>query len=280
MDMQWNTDAEKAIKKVPFFVRKKVRARVEEEACKSGKAQVSLADVNTVQKRYLTNMKSEVKGYQLDTCFGPSGCPNAIGQSQRLVAQIESLLKKADFPGFLKSKGIEALKFHHEFRVTAADCPNACSQPQIKDIGIIAALLPGVSDETCTVCKACIETCREAAISLTEGSIKPSVDFGRCLACGACIPVCPTGTLAEGLAGYRIQLGGKLGRHPQLARELPGIYDAATILKIIIASIDLYKTKSRKGERFGQILQRTDFNELIEQFKSKALQREVYAAPN
>lgn len=276
-DMQWNPDAEKAIKKVPFFVRKKVRARVEEEARKSGKAQVSLADVNAAQKRYLTSMKSEVKGYQLDTCFGPSGCPNAVGRSQGLVDQIESLLKKADFLGFLKSKGIEALKFHHEFRVTAADCPNACSQPQIKDIGIIAALLPGVSDEACTACKACIETCREAAVSLTEDSIKPSVDFGRCLACGACIPVCPTGTLAEGLAGYRIQLGGKLGRHPQLARELPGIYDAAATGKIISACIDLYKTKSQKGERFGRILHRTDFNKLVEHFKNKALQREIYA---
>ena len=30
----------------------------------------------------------------------------------------------------------EDLKFHHEFRVTVADCPNSCSQPQIKDIGI------------------------------------------------------------------------------------------------------------------------------------------------
>ena len=266
--MQWNLDAEKALKKVPFFVRKKVRALVEEEARKGGKARVSLADVKATQKRYLTGMKSEVSGYQLDTCFGPGGCPNAVNQSQGLVDQIESLLKRADFLGFLQSKGIEDLKFHHEFRVTVADCPNACSQPQIKDIGIIAALLPGITDEACTACKACVEICREAALSLTEDSLQPTVDFNRCLACGACIPVCPTGTIVEGSAGYRIQLGGKLGRHPQLARELPGIYDAAATFKIISASIDLYKTKSRKGERFGQILHRTDFDELAERFKN------------
>jgi dissimilatory sulfite reductase (desulfoviridin) alpha/beta subunit len=269
--MQWNLDAEKALKKVPFFVRKKVRARVEIEARKNGKEQVSLADVNAAQKRFLTNMKSEVKGYQLDTCFGPSGCPNAVGQSQRMVGQVENMLKKADFPGFLKSKGVEALRFHHEFRVTVADCPNACSQPQIKDIGIIAALLPGMTDEACTACKACVEICREAALSLTEDSLQPTVDFKRCLACGACIPVCPTGTIVESAAGYRIQLGGKLGRHPQLARELPGIYNVATALKIISASIDLYKAKSQKGERLGHILQIVDFDKLTDRFKDNAL---------
>lgn len=269
--MQWNPDAEEAIKKVPFFVRKKVRTRVEDEARKSGKSQVTLADVKATQKRYLSGMKSEVKGYQLDTCFGPSGCPNAVGRSQGLADRIESLLQGADFLGFLKSKGIEDLKFHHEFRVTVADCPNACSQPQIKDIGIIGALIPGISDEVCSACEACVETCREAAISLTRGSPEPTVDMQRCLACGACIPPCPTGTLLEGPAGYRIQLGGKLGRHPQLARELPGIYDEATTLEIMRACIDLYKSESRRGERFGQILQLTDFDELVERFKNKAL---------
>ena len=32
LNMQWTPEAEDAIKKVPFFVRKKVRARVEKEA--------------------------------------------------------------------------------------------------------------------------------------------------------------------------------------------------------------------------------------------------------
>ncbi len=30
--MKWTPEAEKAVKKVPFFVRKRVRARVEKEA--------------------------------------------------------------------------------------------------------------------------------------------------------------------------------------------------------------------------------------------------------
>ena len=72
--MKWLPEAEEAIKKVPFFVRKRVKARVEKEAGAAGRPVVSLADVKAAQKRYLNNMSKEVKGYQLDTCFGPGGC--------------------------------------------------------------------------------------------------------------------------------------------------------------------------------------------------------------
>ena len=43
--MQWSSEAEAAIRKVPFLVRKKVRQRVENEAAAAGKPNVSLADV-------------------------------------------------------------------------------------------------------------------------------------------------------------------------------------------------------------------------------------------
>ncbi|MEJ2098326.1 MAG: hypothetical protein P8Y38_14725 [Deltaproteobacteria bacterium] len=137
--MKWMPEAEEAIKKVPFFVRKRVRARVEKEAIEAGKQTVSLADVKATRARYLTSMSSEIKGYQIETCFGPSGCPNRAIISDHLVNQIESEVKKEDLLGFLKQSVKGDLKFHHEFRITLADCPNACSQPQIKDIGIIGA---------------------------------------------------------------------------------------------------------------------------------------------
>lgn len=269
--MKWTAEAEEAIKKVPFFVRKKVRAKVEQEALHNGHQRITLAEVKATQKRYLTGMQSEIKGYQLDACFGPSGCPNAIAGSQDLAAQIEALLLQSDLLGFLKSKGIRELKFHHEFRVTVADCPNACSQPQIKDIGIIGARRPAITDISCTACEACVESCRESAITLDHAEPAPVIDEKRCVSCGHCIPVCPSGTLTSSAEGYRIQLGGKLGRHPQLARELPGIYAADTILEIIDAGIHIYKTRSQKGERFGEILRPENYEYLVAQFGSKAL---------
>jgi anaerobic sulfite reductase subunit C len=265
--MQWSPEAEEAVCKVPFFVRKRVRARVEEEARQAGKTIITLAEVKATQKRYLNGMSAEVKGYQLDTCFGPSGCPNRIQGGDGFVEKIEGLIRRADLLSFLKATVQGELKFHHEFRVTLADCPNACSQPQIKDIGIIAACRPKAGDTPCSGCGACVETCREAAIQLDDRPV-PVIQSDRCVACGQCLPICPTRTLVEQVRGYRVQLGGKLGRHPQLARELNGIFDQATVLKIVQSCLDLYKTKSRRGQRFGDVLTLEDFKQLNNSFAS------------
>jgi len=49
--VKWSTEAEEAVRKVPFFVRKRVRARVEQEARTAGRKAISLADVRTTQQR-------------------------------------------------------------------------------------------------------------------------------------------------------------------------------------------------------------------------------------
>ena len=102
--MQWTAEAEAAIKKVPFFVRKRVRARVESEARAAGKNTVTLADIKASQKRFLSNMESEIKGYQLDTCFGPGGCPNRAFVADRLLEKIENLLKKKTCFGYFDGR--------------------------------------------------------------------------------------------------------------------------------------------------------------------------------
>jgi len=266
-NMEWTKEADESIQKVPFFVRKRVRARVEREAENAGKEVVSLADVKATQARYLTGMASEIKGYQIDTCFGPSGCPNRAAVSDQLLQKIESLVKEKDLLGFLKKRVKGGLKFHHEFRITLADCSNACSQPQIKDIGIIAACPPQLTDEPCTLCEACVEACRENAITLITENEYPQIDLTRCLYCGACMKVCPTGTISKGAQGYRVQLGGKLGRHPQLAKELPGIYAEDRVLQIVNDCLNFYTQKSKHGERFGQILTSADFEEIAARYQ-------------
>ena len=265
--MEWTKEAEESIQKVPFFVRKRVRARVEKEAKNTGKKVVSLSDVKATQARYLSGMASEIKGYQIDTCFGPSGCPNRVAISDQLLQKIESLVKEKDLLGFLKKRVDGDLKFHHEFRITLADCPNACSQPQIKDIGIIGACTPRLSEEACTLCEACVDACRENAITLITENEGPQINLTQCLYCGACMKVCPTGTILEGAQGYRVQLGGKLGRHPRLAKELPGIYEELQVLQIVKDCLDFYTQNSKHGERFGQILTSADFEKIAARYK-------------
>jgi dissimilatory sulfite reductase (desulfoviridin) alpha/beta subunit len=257
--MEWTSDAENAIKKVPFFVRKRVKARVEKEALESGKSIVSVSEVKATQKKYLSNMESEIRGFQLDTCFGPSGCPNRAVDISRLLKKIEAILEKEKLLDFLKQRVKGDIKFHHELRVTLADCPNACSQPQIKDIGIIGAVTPVITDEACTLCEACVEVCKENAVTLNTEAGLPEINQHMCLDCGQCIDACPTETLARGKKGFRVQLGGKLGRHPVLARELQGVYTEDEVLKIVKDCIAFYKIFSKSGERFAELFHAHDF---------------------
>jgi dissimilatory sulfite reductase (desulfoviridin) alpha/beta subunit len=253
--MRWSQEASEAVSKVPFFVRKRVKKRVEDEALRSGAHEVNLAHVKACQKRFLEGMEDEVKGFQVETCFGPSGCPNRAVTCDDLAGRVEERIARRDLRGFLKDRVKGPLKLHHEFRVSISDCPNACSRPQIADLGLIGARRPRVSEEACSRCNACAEACREGAISFPEDS--PVVDFGRCLSCGQCVGVCPTGTLQEDVRGYRVLAGGKLGRHPRLGEELPGIHDVEELMRIVERCLDHYQAHCREGERFGEILERT-----------------------
>jgi len=258
--MEWSNEAKQALSRVPFFVRKRVKGRVEKEAARCGAREVTIKHVHKCQKRFINRMEDEVKGHQVETCFGPSGCPNRAVASDGFPQELEEKLSKRNLKAFLKERVKGPLKMHHEFRVSVSDCPNACSRPQIVDLGFIGASRPEVSDEACSECEACVEICKEDAISLKGGY--PFVDNSKCLSCGQCIEVCPTGTLKEKTKGYRILVGGKLGRHPRLATELSGIYALEDALKIADQCLDYYQSNCQGGERFGQILERTGTSEL------------------
>lgn len=270
--MKWSDEADQAIRQVPFFVRKKVRSRVEEYSRSNDHSTVTLADVKTVQQQFLHKMSKEIKGFQIDSCFGPNGCPNRAMIDDTLLSRLEASLEQADLLGFLKTHVRGELKFHHEFRVTLADCPNACSQPQIKDVGIIGAGRPRLTDQECTACEACVDTCREAAVTLSDDG-PPVIDMRRCVACGQCISACPSGTIAAGEKGYRVLLGGKLGRHPRLALEMPGLYAADAVVAVVERCLDWYKVHSKHGERFGELLSEAHADRLAAEFAHLRLDR-------
>ena len=260
--MKWTKEAEDAVSRVPFFVRKRVKRRVEEEALKQESKQVNIEHVRTCQKRYLNNMEEDVAGFQVETCFGPSGCPNRAVDDEGIAARIEELLSGKNLRLFLKEKVKGPLKMHHEFRVSISDCPNACSRPQIADIGLIGAAKPESSDAPCTGCGACVEACRERAIDLKAAETVPVIDYNKCLACGKCCKVCPSGALREGQRGWRILIGGKLGRHPRLGMELEGIFPKDKALAVVERCIDHYMAVTSEGERFGDVIDRVSIDAL------------------
>ena len=258
--MKWSSAAENAILKVPFFVRKKVKKKVEAFAAQKEKTSVELSDVTELKQKFLSKggMEKDIKGYEVTTCFGGAGCPNTANSGTRLAKDIEKIFEKENILSFLKENVKGDLKFHHEFRVALSDCPNACSRPQIVDIGIIGAVLPGIFDEACTLCSACVEVCDEKAITLDEEKAKPVIDRHQCLYCAKCIRACPTGTIGEKEKGFRIMLGGRLGRHPRLAMEVPGLRTHDEVLEIVKNCLKFYKENSKNGQRFSHILSSVD----------------------
>ena len=259
--VKWDDEAKKALSRIPFFVRGRVKKRVEDEARSKGAGVVNMSHMNASRKRFLTKMEQEVKGYGVETCFGAGGCPNRACHTDDLPEMMEKVLDGKDLKGFLQRKVKGPLKMHHEFRVSVSDCPNGCSRPQIADFGLLGAERPKVSKEPCSACGACEEICKEEAIVLKGETVR--IDETRCLACGQCIGVCPTGTLISAEKGYRILLGGKLGRHPRLAKALPSIYSSAQVLETLDQCLDHFLRFSTQGERFGEILERVPYGDQL-----------------
>jgi anaerobic sulfite reductase subunit C len=252
--MKWSKEAEDLISKVPFFVKKRVKKRVEEEAEARGADVVTADHVNICRNRFINKMEDEVKGFQVETCFSSGGCPNSIMDVAALSDGIEEILSEENIRGFLKEKVNGPLKFHHEFRVSISGCPNACSRPQIADVGIIGVCAPKITGEKCGLCGECERVCGEEAVSLISDI--PEIDESKCLLCGQCVRVCPDSSIEQGAKGFKILVGGKLGRHPRLATEIPEIYSGGESLKKVKEIIRFYKDKSVKGERIGAILEK------------------------
>jgi dissimilatory sulfite reductase (desulfoviridin) alpha/beta subunit len=258
--MIWTREAEEAVAKAPFFVRRRVRQEVEKEAARQGSNKVLLQHVSDCRRKFLSGKAVESKGFQIETCFGASGCNNRANDSEELAGKLEKMLSSRDIAGFLKEKTNGALKFHHELKICFSDCPNGCSRPQIADIGILGAVRPRVEDRHCSGCSLCFSACEEGAIKAAPGSSVPAIDAGRCVLCGKCIDTCPSGAIVSAEKGWRVLAGGKLGRHPQLGKELEGIYSREEVEEIVERCLEIYLAHNTGGERLGAILNKTGYD--------------------
>ncbi len=258
--MEWQSEAEKKLNRAPFFIRKKIRALVENEALRQGDSLVSLKHLQDCREKFFTGVQTgptePTPAYSVETCMGSDSCPNNLIKDYQLVEQLERMLAERNLAAFFRKKVKGPLKFHHRFSIVIAGCPNACSRPQIADLGIIGVSQPRTSEEPCSGCGACVENCPDQAITLGEDGRTPEISTPPCLACGQCSQTCPTGTLIERERGFRLLVGGKLGRHPQLGRELAGIYSATETLTVAGTCLDIFQQHNQHGERFGEVLHR------------------------
>ena len=264
--MEWQPEAEKKLSRIPFFIRKKIRAMVEAEANRRQENTVTLKHLEECRHNFLTGKQPDQQqppGYSLETCMGSNGCPNNLIDDYHLVEQLETMLAGRDLPTFFREKVKGPPKFHHQFSIVIAGCPNACSRPQIADLGIIGISQPQISEESCSGCGTCVENCPDQAITLGKDGLSPNISTPPCLSCGRCIAVCPTGTIMESARGFRLLVGGKLGRHPQLGQELSGIYSAGETLVMAAKCLDIFQQYNQHGERFGEVLKDVEAQSLL-----------------
>ena len=113
---------------------------------------------------------------------------------------------------------------------------------------------------SCTQCGECVRVCREDSISI--GSGEPVVDETRCIDCGDCARACPVEALVLGEVGYTVLAGGKLGRHPQLARTLFDFADERALLAAFETICDIFAGELRPGERLADAVTRLGVDEI------------------
>ena len=251
--MKWSQEGKKKLQRVPFFIRRMVKKKVEDYAKENSIEIIRPEHLDLLKERFMKNQANDLKGYSVDTCLGADGCPNRTLPPTDIADELEKFFEKQRVREFLLKKLNGKLKMHNEFRVSISFCPNACSRPQIVDLGLIGAVVPEIKrPNSCNMCRACVKVCREEAIKIGEKG--PEIDIEKCLYCGSCIKVCKEGVLNAKKTGFRCLVGGKLGRHPQLGHELPIIFSDKEIYKITKKIVSFFKTNCQKGERLGTII--------------------------
>lgn len=142
---------------------------------------------------------------------------------------------------------------HKRFRISISGCANGCSRPQIADFGLIRAASLRLPDE-CEACGECVHTCPDLALHVRPNGV--GLDHSRCLGCGQCLAACPSQALQADIHGYRVLVGGRLGRRPRLADELLGIQPLPEALNILAKVLEIYGPQ-RERIRLGDFVRTT-----------------------
>ena len=145
-------------------------------------------------------------------------------------------------------------------KIAIAGCTNACSHPQINDIGFIGVSKVHIDEEECEHCSRCINECLEGAIIKNDDG-KVIVDKEKCVDCGECSKTCKAIKVDNNC--FRIMVGGKLGKHPRFANvlgDLPSIADALNKIELILL---VYKQHGLPNERLGTMIDRIGFERFV-----------------
>jgi anaerobic sulfite reductase subunit C len=287
--MHWDNEANEFLNRVPVFVRPLARRKVEGFAREHGADRVTVglaraaydafrggagasADAGSPDRSqlppaplierlereaqtYAAGERLNTRYYHVRPCAGAVGCPRSLIPVRETAELVAQRIADTGFPAFLdRGMAGRPILSHHRFQAAVAGCPNACSQPQICDFGVIGVTSCAISPEKCDRCSACVEACREGAIALDDSG--PLIDAARCLKCGDCARACPTDALALGAPAFALTAGGRLGRHPRLASPLTEAQNATEVAAVLNRVVRMLMVEAKPGERVAAVMAR------------------------
>lgn len=190
-------------------------------------------------------------GFLLEHCR--ENCPKSARNWQSLHDALTTNLTSLNLYQTIEDK-FKPVLHHHIPKVCIAGCPNGCSHPNIKDFGISGYVTPRITDAPCIGCNKCVRSCLEMAITSKTGGIV--IDHSRCISCGDCLRVCPSGTLTAGESGWLLRMGGRVGRHPRLAKAVGQVQTDEEVLKWVSDTLVSYIEHGQPQERLTHFLER------------------------
>ena len=211
--MEWDEEASLRLEKIPVFVRRMARSKIEKRASDKGKNIVTLEDVEDAKAGFMgTGSAKSDKGvinanpfsldsksgedkfeilkrsdeyseedglpamYTIEICRGEDvECPFLIAGIKGLRQKMKERLRETGFSKKLISRIDGKILPHQRLKIAIASCPNCCSMPQIRDFGVHVRATVSVDENfECNGCGNCLRACKEGAIRITGMSDEPS----------------------------------------------------------------------------------------------------------
>ncbi len=168
--------------------------------------------------------------------------------------------------------GYRNVRLPHKFKIATGGCPNNCVKPDLNDLGIVGQRIPNFDETLCNGCKKCkIEkVCPMKAAKVEDGIL--TVDQELCNNCGRCVGQCPFDAIEDGMAGYKIYIGGRWGKKIAQGQALSRIFTSEEeVLDVVEKAILLFREQGKTGERFADTIARIGFGEVERQLLSNEL---------
>jgi dissimilatory sulfite reductase (desulfoviridin) alpha/beta subunit len=267
--MEWSKEAEIRINKAPFFIRNIAKKKAEEVAKNRGKNVVDIRDIEIAKKNKelydLSTMDLSIDGMvnssfrEMILCGGVKGCPLTLFNDAEVAKIFDKVLKEESLDDVLSSKIDRPILYHNKFKTSISGCPNNCAHPQIKDISIVGYSIPKVNQGLCISCHQCVSSCPEGLINLYKD---PEIDFEGCIDCEKCVSVCPTESISIAEKGYRIFIGGRLGRKPHLAKKFIDVQSTQELEVLLRKLVALYKQCVIEGKNFSKTVENSTIEDI------------------